>query len=52
MRRWAKANTVKSMNSHLDEARIHKKGLLQMINANGGLKKLGFGGFLSHMITL
>ncbi|KAL7905073.1 hypothetical protein GGI35DRAFT_471951 [Trichoderma velutinum] len=41
-----------SMNSHLDEARIHKKGLLQMINANGGLRKLGFGGFLSHMITL
>ncbi|KAL6693445.1 hypothetical protein J3F84DRAFT_401331 [Trichoderma pleuroticola] len=41
-----------SMNSHLDEARIHKKGLLQMVNANGGLRKLGFGGFLSHMITL
>ncbi|PTB49022.1 hypothetical protein M431DRAFT_535204 [Trichoderma harzianum CBS 226.95] len=41
-----------SMNSHLDEARIHKQGLLQMINANGGLRKLGFDGFLSHMITL
>ncbi|KAL7796394.1 hypothetical protein V8C43DRAFT_278973 [Trichoderma afarasin] len=41
-----------SMNSHLDEARIHKEGLLQMVNANGGLRKLGFDGFLSHMITL
>lgn len=40
------------MNSHLDEARIHKEGLLQMVNANGGLRKLGFDGFLSHMITL
>ncbi|KAK0756233.1 hypothetical protein N5P37_011148 [Trichoderma harzianum] len=45
-------NHSKSMNSHLDEARIHKQGLLQMINANGGLRKLGFDGFLSHMITL
>ncbi|KAL7943627.1 hypothetical protein V8C42DRAFT_98204 [Trichoderma barbatum] len=41
-----------SMNRHIREAKIHKNGLLQMINANGGLKKLGFGGFLSHNITL
>ncbi|KAL6897434.1 hypothetical protein GGI43DRAFT_409118 [Trichoderma evansii] len=41
-----------SMNCHITEAKIHKKGLLQMVNANGGLRKLGFGGFLSHMITL
>jgi hypothetical protein len=36
----------------MTEAKIHKKGLVQMVNAKGGLKKLGLGGFLSHMITL
>ncbi|KAL7929765.1 hypothetical protein V8C35DRAFT_314735 [Trichoderma chlorosporum] len=40
------------MNCHVEESSIHKKGLLQMINASGGLTKLGFGGFLSHMITI
>jgi hypothetical protein len=46
------ANYQKSMNCHVEEAEIHKKGLQQMVEASGGLEKLGFGGFLAHLITL
>ncbi|CAM1509723.1 Fc.00g000580.m01.CDS01 [Cosmosporella sp. VM-42] len=41
-----------SMNDHVNEAQIHKKGLQQMVKVNGWLKSLGLGGFLPHLITL
>lgn len=40
------------MNCHIEEAEIHKKGLQQMVEASGGLEKLGSDGFLAHLITL
>ncbi|KAH8810865.1 hypothetical protein F5884DRAFT_749272 [Xylogone sp. PMI_703] len=44
--------TMKSMNSHVEEAVIHKRGLQQMVKSKGGLSKVGFNGFLAHLITM
>lgn len=43
---------VKVMNGHWEVAEIHKNGLRQMVKESGGLARLGFDGFLAHLITL
>jgi hypothetical protein len=40
------------MNSHAEEAEIHKSGLQQMVKSRGSLEILGLDGFLAHLITL
>lgn len=43
---------METLSSNEEEADIHKMGLQQMVKANGGLQRLGLGGFLSHTIVL
>ncbi|KAH7307995.1 hypothetical protein B0I35DRAFT_442620 [Stachybotrys elegans] len=41
-----------AMNNHMKEAQVHKRGVEQMVKAQGGLSNLSLGGYLAHLITL